>query len=84
MADNLKQEIKELLSRITGLGVEEIGDDDDLIEDLGIDSLKVIEIATQVERAYRVIVKDSQLMKLKTVKNAVDFLRELLEQKKNG
>lgn len=81
MSDDLKQEVKQLLSQMTGLDVEEIGDADDLIKDLGIDSLKVIEIATQVERTYKVVVKDSQLMKLRTVKDAVDFLRELLEKK---
>ncbi|NQS89563.1 acyl carrier protein [Patescibacteria group bacterium] len=84
MAENLEQEIKEMLSRLTGLDVSEIGDTDDLINDLGIDSLKVIEIATQLERTYKVTVKDSELAKLRKVNEAVEFLRELLARKKNG
>lgn len=84
MAENLEQEIKEMLSRLTGLDVSEIGDTDDLINDLGIDSLKVIEIATQIERTYKVTVKDSELAKLRKVNEAVEFLRELLARKKNG
>ena len=54
MPDNLEQEVKQLLSRLTGLEIEEIGDTDDLISDLGIDSLKIIEIATEIERKYKV------------------------------
>jgi len=84
MSDNLISEVKRMLSQLTGLDVEDIGDTDDLIKDLGIDSLKVIEIATQIERTYKVVVKDSDLMKLRKVKDAVDFLKELLEKKKNG
>lgn len=81
MFDNLMQEVKEMLSKLTGLEPAEIGDDDDLFKDLGIDSLKVIEIATQIERTYQVVLKDSQLMKLRTVRDAANFLKELLEQK---
>ncbi len=81
MNENLELEVKEMLSKLTGLEPSEIGDDDDLFKDLGIDSLKVIEIATQIERQYQVVVKDSQLMKLRTVKDAANFLRELLEKK---
>ena len=81
MPDNLEQEVKQLLSRLTGLEIEEIGDTDDLISDLGIDSLKIIEIATEIERKYKVAVKDSQMARLRKVRDAVNFLRELLVRK---
>lgn len=81
MSENLEQEVREMLSKLTGLEPSEIGDDDDLFKDLGIDSLKVIEIATKIERQYQVVVKDSQLKNLRTVKEAVALLRELLEKK---
>ncbi|MBI4706338.1 MAG: acyl carrier protein [Candidatus Omnitrophica bacterium] len=81
MLENLEMEFKEMLSKLTGLEPTEIGDEDDLFKDLGIDSLKVIEIATQIERNYKVVVKDSQLARLRTVKDAVTFLRDLLEKK---
>lgn len=83
MAENLEKEVKQMLAQLTGLDVSEIGDTDDLIKDLGIDSLKVIEIATQLERTYKVTVKDSELAKLRKVNEAVEFLRELLARKKN-
>lgn len=81
MPDNLEQEVKEMLSKITGLDPSEIADTADLFKDLDIDSLKVIEIATSLERTYGITVQDSQMMRLRTVKDAVTFLRELLEKK---
>jgi acyl carrier protein len=83
MPDNLEQEVKGILSRLTGLDIKEISDSADVINDLGIDSLKIIEIATEIERTYKVVVKDSELAKLRTVKDAVSFLRELIARK-NG
>jgi acyl carrier protein len=83
MPDNLENEVKGLLSRLTGLEIEDIGDTDDLVDDLGVDSLKIIEIATEIERTYKVAVKDSQMAKLRKVRDAVDFIRELLARK-NG
>lgn len=81
MPDNLEQEVKQILSRLTGLDIGEIGDSADVFNDLGIDSLKIIEIATEIERTYKVAVKDSELVKLRTVKDAVGFLRELIARK---
>ena len=84
MGENLEQEVREMLSKLTGLEPNEIGDEADLFKDLGIDSLKVIEIATQIERQYQVVVKDSQLKNLRTVKEAVALLGELLEKKNHS
>ena len=81
MPDNIEQEVKEMLSKLTGLDPSEISDNADIINDLGVDSLKVIEIATSIERTYKVVVKDSELAKLRTVKDAVGFIKELLEKR---
>lgn len=83
MLNNLEQEVKGILSRLTGLDIEEINDNADVINDLGIDSLKIIEIATEIERRYKIVVKDSEFVKLRTVKDTVNFLKELIARK-NG
>jgi len=81
MANSLEQEVKEMISRLTGLEPSDIHKNDDLFNDLGVDSLKIIEIATQIERTYKMVIKDSQLMKLRTIKDTVDLLEKLLEKK---
>ena len=81
MPNSIEQEVKEMLSKLTGLDPSEINDNADIVNDLGVDSLKVIEIATSIERTYKVVVKDSELAKLRTVKDAVGFITELLEKR---
>ncbi len=75
---NTALEIKAMLARMTGLDVEEIKEDDVLVDDLGIDSLKVIEIATYIEKTYKVKVKESQMARIRTVRDAVAILNELI------
>ena len=82
MIGDIKQEIKQMLSSMTGLDPEKIKDTDDLIKDLEIDSLKVIEIAAQIEKKYKVTVKDSQLRKIRTVNDAVNLIKNLAGKKK--
>lgn len=74
-------EIKNMLGRMTGLDPQEIKDTDVLVDDLGIDSLKVIEIATYIEKTFKVKVKESQMAKIKTVKDAANILDELVKGK---
>ena len=81
MPNSIEQEVKEMLSKLTGLDPSEINDNADIVNDLGVDSLKVIEIATSIERTYKVVVKDSELTNLRTVKDAVGFIKELLEKR---
>lgn len=81
MGQTVAQEVKEMLARMTGFEPEEIKDEMDLVKDLGVDSLKVIEIATAIEKTYQVTVKDNQLIKLKKVKEAIQLLQDLLDKK---
>ncbi|MDD5079220.1 MAG: acyl carrier protein [Candidatus Omnitrophica bacterium] len=78
---NTELEIKQMLARLTGYELNEISIDADLVNDLGIDSLKVIEIATEIEKKFKVVVKDSQMAKLRKVSEAANLLKELLEKK---
>lgn len=78
--NNLEKEIQAMFARITGLEVEEIGMEADIVKDLGIDSLKVIEITVELERSYKIRLKDSDLKNIRTVKDAVHLLSNLLEK----
>ena len=78
MNGNVDIETKQMLARLCGLDLEEINDDDELVKDLGIDSLKIIEIATELEKKYKIVVKDEQIEKIKTVSDTVMVVKQLL------
>ena len=46
------------------------------MNDLDIDSLSMVEIATMAEDKFGVAVPDSELSKLKTVGDVVDFIEK--------
>lgn len=55
---------------------EELKGDALLIDDLGMDSLDIVELTMDIELAYNMIIENWELEKLKTVKDIVDFVEE--------
>ena len=81
MNQNIEKEIIQMLSDMTGFEPEEIQPGMQIVKDLGIDSIKVIEIATANEQKYKVVVKESQMTKIRTVGEAIEIVEELVEKK---
>ena len=69
--------IKDLLCKLSGLEPHEINDDSDLI-DIGIDSLMGMELAREVEIAFKCTLEDSDLTKLTDFRSLVKCVRNTL------
>ncbi len=54
--------------------IDDITPDACLMQDLGADSLDVVEIITSVEEEFDLVMPDEVLEQLNTVKDAVDYL----------
>lgn len=54
----------------------EVGDEMRLVEDLGADSLDLLDILMAVEDTFQVKIPDSDLPRLRTVGSAVAYLQE--------
>jgi acyl carrier protein len=52
----------------------EIGPDDDLQTQVGLDSMGVIEIATKLEDEYNIQFEDSDMKEIKTLNTTADLL----------
>ncbi len=79
--DNLEQEIKQVISDVIGRTIEELKPEANFWQDLGVDSIKAIEITVAIERKYKIRVRDEQIPKITTVGQAVDVVREALKKK---
>jgi len=73
----------ELLEKIKGVIVEQLGADADdvtedaaFVDDLGADSLDIVELVMALEEEFGVSIPDEQAEKIKTVADAVDFISE--------
>lgn len=79
--NNLEQELKELISGVTGRGVEELKTNANFWQDLGVDSIKAIEITVAIERKYKIRIRDEQIPKISTIGQAVEAVKDALNKK---
>ncbi|MFA5338084.1 MAG: acyl carrier protein [Candidatus Omnitrophota bacterium] len=82
--DDLEQDMQQLISEITGRSLGELRPEANFWQDLGIDSIKAIEIAVAIERRYKVSIRDEQIPQIATIGQAVKLVKEALRRKQNG
>ncbi|MCX5709260.1 MAG: acyl carrier protein [Candidatus Omnitrophica bacterium] len=81
MPQNLEQEVKELIAGVIGREPEELKLETNFWKDLGVDSIKAIEITVAIERKFKVSVRDEEIPKITTVGQAVAVIKGALEKK---
>ena len=71
-----KEEIIELIAKKLRIDVDSIEDDSNLVNDLGADSIALVEMLMEIESALDITVSDEEAAELKTVRDVVDFIEE--------
>jgi acyl carrier protein len=79
--EQIEKDIISILSEVSGVDVQEIKPDTDLAKDLEIDSIKAIEITVAIEKKFKISVRDEDVPKIMTLRQAVDLVSQLLGQK---
>lgn len=82
-ADNLEQELKELIAGVIGREVAELKTDANFWQDLEVDSIKAIEITVAIERQYKIRIRDEQIPTISTIGQAIQAVRDALKKKEN-
>ena len=68
--------LAEIVNEIAGVPVAEVELDKSFIDDLDLDSLTMVEVATSAEDKFGVRIPDENLKDLKSVRDAVDFIEK--------
>ena len=68
------EQIIEIISRQLSRETDEITPETNIMEDLGADSLDIVELLMEVEENFGVTVPDEDVPTLKTVKDIVDYV----------
>ncbi|KTD05031.1 phosphopantetheine-binding protein [Fluoribacter gormanii] len=66
-------ELKNIISKLSGAKAEEIHDDTALIEDLHLDSLKIVELLAILSEEYNLTVTEEDAMNFHTYKDLFEF-----------
>jgi acyl carrier protein len=75
----LKEQVRELIADIIEVETEEVSGDTSFVEDLGADSLKALELLSQLEKDLEIGIHESNLKRLSTLNNTMAVLSEIME-----
>ena len=79
MADNA-QKVRDIIEKELGEEREKLTDEASFIEDLGADSLDIVELVMEFEKEFNIDIPDEDAEKLRTVGDAISYL----QQKESG
>ena len=68
------EEVKEALRKQLKLGDKEITENSKIKEDLGADSLDILQLLMTIEETYGITIPDESLAEFKTVGDIVNYL----------
>jgi len=73
-AAEVRDKVKEVIANVTGIEAGEIADEANFVDDLGLDSLSLLEIAVDVDYAFKLGLPEERLQALRTVQDTVDLV----------
>jgi len=74
----IRNKIKEAIAKISDIDAADIVDTASFQDDLGLDSLVLLEISVEIEMQFGLEVHEDDLKQLQTVQDAVEFVQQAL------
>ena len=74
MPTTLDEKIKAIISEQLGCDAQEVVPEAALIDDLGADSLDLVELVMAMEEAFEVEIPDAEAEKIRTVQDAINYV----------
>ena len=72
----MKDKIIQLIAKKLGKKIEDVKLESKLIEDLGADSLDIVELLMELEDSYGITIPDQDAMQLSTIGDIVKFMEK--------
>lgn len=71
----MEQRVREIIAEQLGMDLSEVQPDKNLMEDLGADSLDIVDLVMAFEDEFGVKISDQDLSKIKTVKDVIEAIK---------
>ncbi len=72
------EEFKELICQYVDVDADKITEDARFMEDLGFNSYDFMSLVGEVEEKYDIEVEEREVVQIKTVKDAMDYISSLM------
>jgi acyl carrier protein len=74
--DPILAELAAILHEVADVNPDDVTPEKSFVDDLDVDSLSMVEVAMAVEEKFNAKIPDDQLSELKTVGDAVTYIKE--------
>ena len=74
MAGSVEDRVKEIICEQLGVSAEEVTPQASFIEDLGADSLDLVELVMALEEEYGMEISDEDAEKIRSVQDVLDYI----------
>ena len=71
---NVEQKVKGIIAEQLGVAEDEIKTTSSFIEDLGADSLDIVELVMAMEEEFEVEIPDGEAENIKSVQDAINYI----------
>jgi acyl carrier protein len=76
MATDIPSEVKRIIKEQLDVDEKDIKPESSFIDDLGADSLGLVELVLAFEEAFEIDIPDEDTEKIRTVKDAIDYIEK--------
>lgn len=74
------EEFREMICQYVDVAPEKVTEDARFMEDLGFNSYDFMSLVGEVEEKYDIEVEEREVVQIKTVKDAMDYIATLIEE----
>lgn len=74
------EELKEIICQYVEVEEDKITEDSRFMEDLGFNSFDFMTLVGEVEERYDIEVEERDVVQIKTIKDAMDYISSLIEE----
>ena len=74
MAPSVEARVKQIVSEQLGVSEDEVTPEASFIEDLGADSLDIVELVMALEEEYEMEISDEDAEKIRTVRDVINYI----------
>ena len=71
---SIAKQVKDIICEQLGVDAADVVDDASFVDDLGADSLDLVELIMAMEEAFDVEIADEEAEKIRTVKDAIAYV----------
>ena len=76
MAEAIETRVREIISEQLQIDAAQLKLESSFIDDLGADSLDIVELVMAMEDAFEMEIPDEDAEKIQTVKNVIDYIQK--------